>query len=202
MENQVGKSQFSGVVLAAGKSERFSPLLKPLIPVEGKAVISLIINKLIKANVGSVVAVLGYKADEVKKHINREVVVVRVVVNNEFRRGMLTSVKLGVSIEPQKHHVIFPVDHMLVREKTIATLLEKCAVDKISIPKWKGKRGHPIIIPADFSEELLEFKGHTLRDFVHTKATQDIVVDDPGVVMNINTPEEYKKYVVDKKIKN
>jgi molybdenum cofactor cytidylyltransferase len=183
----------TALLLAAGKSERTKPWLKPLLPFQGKPVIEVIIDKLKESNADEVVVVLGHEAEKIKEVIKRRKRV-KVVINKNYKKGMLSSVKFGIKANPLSNFLIYLVDLPLVKVRTINSIIKGYNKDKIIVPAYKGKRGHPILIPQELIEELLLFKGETLRDFVHEHEIEEIKTEDEGVIINLNTLEDYEKY--------
>jgi sulfur transfer complex TusBCD TusB component (DsrH family) len=64
----------------------------------------------------------------------------------------------------------------------------------IIIPTYRGKRGHPVIISLKYKAELFSLKGDIgAREIIarHPEDVQEVRVDAPGVIMDIDTQEEY-----------
>ncbi len=85
-------------------------------------------------------------------------------------------------------------DHPLVQPGTIGTLLDTQRMfprDNL-IPVYRGKNGHPVIFPTELLKRILH--GGTLRDIIQANPdrVQRIPVDDAGVVMDIDTQEDYQ----------
>ena len=179
----------TALLLAAGESNRTKPILKPLLPVDGKTVIEVIIEKLKESRVDRIVVVLGHKAEQIEKVIKEDI-----VFNKEYKKGMLSSVKEGIRSNPDSNFLIYLVDHPLIEVKTINKIIDSYDNEKIVIPTYKGKRGHPILIPYSLIKELSSFKGKTLRDFVHDHEIKEVETDDKGTIINLNTLEDFKKY--------
>jgi molybdenum cofactor cytidylyltransferase len=84
------------------------------------------------------------------------------------------------------------VDHPLVSSTSISLLIEGATQnpDCIIKPEFRGKRGHPVLLPStlDFLSPLYE----TLRELIrHSgKGTVILPVEDPGVILNINRPQD------------
>ena len=179
----------TALLLAAGESDRTKPSLKPLLPVGEKTVIEVVIEKLKKSGVDKIVVVLGHESEKIGKTIKEDV-----VLNKEYKKGMLSSVKEGVRSNPDSNFLICLVDHPLIEIKTINRIIDAYDNEKIVVPIYKGKRGHPILIPNALIEELISFKGKILRDFVHDHEIKEVETDDKGTTINLNTLEDFKKY--------
>lgn len=183
----------TALVLAAGESSRTRPFMKQLYPVQNTTLIDFVIKKLVTSRVERVRVVLGFKWDEVNRAIKSPV---DIVVNKEYERGMLSSIKCG--LVDKDAYLIFPVDHPLVRVSTINALINALehqdpSFPQVIVPVFKGKRGHPVLMPESMFDDLKDFDGSDLRDFIHKRGTEEVNVDDEGVVMNFNSAEQLQK---------
>jgi molybdenum cofactor cytidylyltransferase len=85
--------------------------------------------------------------------------------------------------------LILPVDHPLVDWPALVALGR--AEADAALPSFRGKHGHPVAIRRAVAERIVrgELRGPTLREVLREVGPTDVVVDDPGVVANCNTPE-------------
>ncbi len=65
--------------------------------------------------------------------------------------------------------------------------------DKIIVPLYKGKRGHPSLFPKPVIDEV--FNGLNLRDIINRDSSRIRIlsVDDEGVILDMDTREDYEK---------
>jgi CTP:molybdopterin cytidylyltransferase MocA len=190
----------SGIVLAGGESRRMKGKCKPLLPLGHKSFIEVICNSIWKAGVRELIVVLGARADEIRSKISfaRE----KVVVNHDYLQGQISSLKAGVrTLSPDSEGVLFQlIDHPLVQEETYRALVKEWRrdKDKIIIPSYKGRKGHPTILPASLHSCLLE---RNLPLGVKTLFTEYadrlkcVEVIDEGVCIDIDTFSDYRRYV-------
>jgi CTP:molybdopterin cytidylyltransferase MocA len=63
----------------------------------------------------------------------------------------------------------------------------------IVIPAYRGRKGHPTLLPRFVLEDLV--KVATLRDVIgqHSAKITLLDVDDEGVILDMDTPEDYRK---------
>jgi CTP:molybdopterin cytidylyltransferase MocA len=95
---------------------------------------------------------------------------------------------------------VLPVDHPRVQSATISALLEAFRETGAPIvrPIHGGRPGHPVLFGRAVWGELdapdLESGA---RDVVHRHHAEihEVPVDDPGIVIDVNTPEEYGREV-------
>ena len=181
----------AGVVLAAGLSSRMGRV-KALLPIEGTTFLERLIS-IYTSCCDPVIVVLGHGADEIRP-VTRGA---QVVVNHDFKLGMFSSLQTGLRAVPQGASALFqPVDYALVLHETVALL----AVTKASlvIPCFEGERGHPVKIGPSIIAELLELPPESqARDVIrgHYHEAEFLDVKDPGVVRDIDTPEDYQRWI-------
>ena len=87
-------------------------------------------------------------------------------------------------------------DHPAVKAETYKSLIENAKKNKIIIPKYNDRRGHPVIFGADFISELLENdcpEGARSIVRAHSESVKEIYVDDSGILLDIDTPEDAEK---------
>ena len=72
--------------------------------------------------------------------------------------------------------------------------------DQVVVPTFAERRGHPVIWGPGLLAELLENKAATregaravLHD--HERQVVTVPVDDPAVIDQVNTPEDYERLV-------
>ena len=86
-------------------------------------------------------------------------------------------------------------DHPLVSADTVAGLAAAHAASPagIIIPCHGERRGHPLLFPRAILDELVN--GMILRDLVRRDPDRIrcLTVDDPGVLIDMDTPEDYQR---------
>ncbi|HYU83078.1 MAG TPA: nucleotidyltransferase family protein, partial [Candidatus Polarisedimenticolia bacterium] len=63
-------------------------------------------------------------------------------------------------------------------------------------PRYLGKRGHPVALPASLRDEIrAAAPGATLHDVIHAHVDMrvDVDVDDPGITHDVDRPEDLPK---------
>jgi molybdenum cofactor cytidylyltransferase len=180
----------AGLILAAGESRRMgSP--KPLLTYRGETFLDRLVG-LFAARCSPVIVVLGAAADEVRAGAGRPAVF---VVNQDYASGMTVSLQCGLRAVPMEADgVLFTlVDHPAVAEATVDRLLSHGA-GRLRVPRYQGKRGHPIWFGSGLIAEFLALPAAgAAREVVraHTVETEFIDVDDPGVTADIDDRDAY-----------
>jgi molybdenum cofactor cytidylyltransferase len=122
------------------------------------------------------------------------------VMNADYALGMTTSLQCGLRAVPADcESVLFTlVDHPAASRATLDALLAPASGDRaplVRVPRYGGKRGHPIWFARDLAPEFLALPaGGPARDVVarHVDRTEYLDLDDPGVVADIDSPEDYR----------
>ena len=121
-------------------------------------------------------------------------------LNPDYLQGKTTSLKTGVAAitgQQISDVLLLNVDQPRSAD-TVRTLLERHLASsyQITIPTHGGKGGHPIFISANLLPELagIEEESQGLKAVVrrHAEATERFELDDPGVLWDLNTPEQYQ----------
>jgi molybdenum cofactor cytidylyltransferase len=185
--------------MAAGKSERMGQN-KLLLPFGGKLVIQHTLDSLLASRAGEIIAVLGSRADDIGKAIGERGVAT--VFNPDFANGMSTSLIAGMGkVSRQAQFVMVALgDQPLITPEIYDRLIEAALqTDKgLVLPVYKGARGNPILISMRYRDELLaqtgDIGGRELLK-AHPGDVLEVPVDCEGVVINMNTREEYEKRI-------
>ncbi len=120
------------------------------------------------------------------------------VINPNPEHGMLSSFRCGLrTLDLLNTNVMLCLtDHPAVKAETYKSLIENAKKNKIIIPKYNDRRGHPVIFGADFISELLENdcpEGARSIVRAHSESVKEIYVDDSGILLDIDTPEDAEK---------
>lgn len=122
---------------------------------------------------------------------------VRIVPNPRYAEGMGTSLRTGIEAAPvdADAYLVALADMPGTTPALVAMLLARWAAarEKIVVPVHHGHRGHPVILPARFRDELLALSGDVgargiLR--AHADAVEEVPVDDPAVLFDVDLPHD------------
>jgi molybdenum cofactor cytidylyltransferase len=119
------------------------------------------------------------------------------VVNDKWERGQLSSLQAAIRSLPESATegiFVCLVDHPLISAEVVARMIGAFdeAKDKIIIPTYHGRRGHPVIFPSTLYEELLaapEDVGARAVVRAHESDVVEVPVEEEGIVLNLNDPE-------------
>jgi molybdenum cofactor cytidylyltransferase len=188
----------SALILAAGESSRMKTA-KPLLPMEGQTVIEQVIGLFRMSGIVDILVVLGHAADQLIPILDKQGV--SYVINEDYRLGMFSSVRTGVEHLDEGCGAFFvlPADMPFVRAETLQKLV--CAFretgEAVYRPHYQGRRGHPPLISAALIPAILAFnESGGLRALLATYEEHcvDVACDDQGILIDLDTPEDYQKH--------
>lgn len=170
---------------------------KALLPWGDATLIEYQVHQLREGGVDEIVVVLGHAADEIRELVPDTA---RVVVNLHFQEGRATSLRAGAAALPDDADPIVVLNVDQPRPGDLISRLIKAAVTNgalINRPVFGKEHGHPIVLAGSLLEELrrVEEESQGLLGVVnaHRDEMQDIDLGDERVLVDFNTPEEYKK---------
>ena len=179
-----------GIVLAAGFSSRMGKLKMEML-LDGKTLIERSVESLDKV-CSKIIVVAGYKSERIKE-ILKSYEKVDVVFNKEFKKGMFSSVKIGISHIKTEKFFLLPGDIPFVKEDLFQKLLSK--EGDIIIPVFQGRKGHPVLIDSSLIDEILdEPEDSNLKLFIDKKGFSTVEVQDESILFDIDTEEDYLNY--------
>ena len=190
----------SAIILAAGNSSRMGQT-KALLEIGQTNFIGHILHNIEAAGITDIYVVLGRDENKIRSSagIKNQV---RVLINPDPDRGQLSSLHICLPHLSQLTHGVLMVlvDHPLVALQTYKMILERAASepDKIIIPVYHGKKGHPVYFGRKFFDELMAAPLNAgARVVVHANPDDVVLisVEDSGILKDIDLPEDYSYYV-------
>ena len=188
----------AGVLLAAGRSERFGTAkLHALLPrgrLAGLTVGAASCRNLRDA-VDDVVAVVRPGDAALAAVLASERA--RVVVAVDAHDGMASSLAAGIAALPDASgYVVALADMPWIEPSTIARVADALVQGaSIAAPSYRGRRGHPVGFARTHRETLIALRGDEGARSLLQARRADVVlidVDDPGVLADIDTPDDLR----------
>ena len=183
------------VILAAGESKRMGRP-KQVLPYGRSTILETVLDHVLASPVDGTLVVLGAAADKVAPLLAK--LPVETIVNPDFRSGMLSSVQRGIRALPASARaaLIFLGDQPAVGPETSGRVLAAYRVSGrgIVLPVHAGRGGHPLLIDLKYRAEIDALSaGIGLRELLvrHPDDIFRVEIDDPGVLLDIDTPEDY-----------
>ena len=183
----------SAIVLAAGKSERMGRP-KALLPFRGRTFLGNILDAISHTSIEDTFVVLGHHRAEIEQSLSLP----SVVFNPNYEQGMITSFQAGIRALSwdASGAFLFLVDHPVVEPATIEAMIMNLAPNRIVLPTFEGRRGHPVLFSSEVLEEILALPSTEGANIVVRKNPARIVevpVSTPGILVDIDTPEQFEK---------
>jgi len=187
----------SAIVLAAGMSSRMGEP-KALLPLGGEPMLARVLSTVRRSRAGETVVVLGFGADRVRKGVDLDTTTT--VINPDFARGMSSSIRAALcAARPDAGGFLIVLgDQPFVSSATLDALIERHEASgaKILVPTVQGVRGNPVLVDRSLSGEMERIVGDIGCRAMFGRHGDDLVevpVDDPGILVDIDTPEEYRR---------
>ena len=176
------------VMLAAGESMRMGRW-KMMLPFDGTTLAERSVDNALEV-CERVILVTGYRASEIEERFagRDRVITIR---NGDYSRGMFSSIRTGVGEVRTAPYFIALADMPLVTPDIYRYLLTFRSNDAV-IPKFHGKKGHPVLLSGNTRDFLLSLSpDDTLRTVIAEYPSLAVPVDERGILTDIDTPEDY-----------
>jgi len=189
------------VVLCAGESSRMGRP-KALLPIDGQTFIERIVAALKQTKVGKIIVILGHNFRELEAKISH--LPVKILINTDYKQGQLSSLQLAVrDLQADADcdgMLVHLVDHPYLAPLLVEEMIRRFYETKkrIIVPRYHGKRGHPVIFSNTLFGELLSApmaEGAKAVVNAHRAATLEIDTQEEGIAVDIDTPELYQQHV-------
>ncbi|MGH2628166.1 MAG: nucleotidyltransferase family protein [Anaerolineales bacterium] len=188
----------AAVLLAAGQSRRMGRQKMVLPWRDGKPIIAHVAQVFLDAGASPVVVVTGADRERVEAALKG--MPVHTVYNPNHAEGeMLSSVQAGLrSLDADEFEAaaVAPGDLPLLSPETVRALLARwrARASMLLAPSYERRRGHPMLLARAEWPGVIELeRGKTMRDFFRKRAEdiEYLVVDDPGVLADVDTLGQY-----------
>ncbi len=180
------------IILAAGEARRMAHP-KALIEHEGgRSFLQSLASTFGKAGC-AVLGVIGKDAEAVREQHPG----VNLVESSRWQDGPMASIKAGVAAALEEDAdvvLVHPVDMPAVRASTLKSLLKAMVDSEEGLrPEFEGAPGFPVVLSRTAAERLMGLDVAQLDAALQGMKLRRVSVKDPGVVVNINTPETYER---------
>lgn len=167
---------------------------KALLPIFGRTFLESILGAISRTSIEETIVVLGHHRQE----IQRAVVLESTVFNPDYEKGMITSLQTGIRSLSWDcaGAFLFLVDHPLVDPNTIETMIMHLAPNRIVLPTFEGRRGHPVLFSSEVLQEILALPSTEGANIVVRKdpgRVLEVAVNAPGILVDVDTPEQFEK---------
>lgn len=110
----------------------------------------------------------------------------------------LRHIQSGYRPGPDEGWLLSPADHPLLDPAVLARIIAawRRSSEKIVIPVYAGKRGHPVIFPFRLAGEVFALgPDEGLNQLVrrHAAKVEELRVDSASVLTDLDTPQDYER---------
>lgn len=190
------------VIVAAGASVRMGGLWKPMLPFGDSTIIECTVSAALAAG-GSVILVVGFNGARLDK-LYAQTPKVRCVENPHWEKGLFSSVLTGIQASRSEMLFLMNGDKPLVRPNTYKCL-QDAAIKKFGelgsldampplFAAFDGNAGHPVLVTRKRALDAAGLPpGSRMKDYLLTFHPCMVECGDEGVLLDIDTPEEYDR---------
>ncbi len=188
----------TALVLAAGSSRRMGRN-KLLLPLDRRPIIQHTLDALQGSGVTGITLVSGHQSLLLREALNSHPLSgrLRIINNPGHAHGLASSLRHGLAHLPPGHGGLLLMlgDMPLLTPALIDKLLARFHEldgEKIVIPCYRGKRGHPRIWPAALVPMMALASGDRGADFLirqNPAWVEELELDNPAVIRDFDTPE-------------
>ena len=161
------------ILLAAGKPSRPGVQNAP-INLSGRTRLQIAVENC--ADLERPIVVLGFESEQLRPTVPANA---RIVINRKWRAGQLSSLLAGLrKVPPDSAFLLYPTDlvfltHPVIR-KLAAAFLRRAKHQKIIMPVYRARDGHPVIFAPEMQGEL-----------AHAQTARDVVYRDPRRIKRV-----------------
>lgn len=120
-----------------------------------------------------------------------------VAVSHRSNQGMgATLADAAAGLEAWSAALVALGDMPMIKPATITLVARHAAPERICVPQFEQRAGHPVAFGADFFEELSQCQGDFGARWIiesHAKSVYALPVDDPGIHRDVDTPETLRQ---------
>ena len=193
----------AGIILAAGRAVRMG-VTKQLLPFEQTTLLGQVLQTARQSQLDKICVVLGFEAERIRHSL--DLTDIHLIENSDWNKGQSFSVVAGLKVlPPEIDGALFLLgDQPLVTVQTINSLVSTFQTTDhwIVAPCYKGQQGNPVLVAAPLFHRLTYPAGDAgarvlFGEFRHRMHC--LAVDDPGILRDVDTPEDYAAIVRDQK---
>lgn len=185
-----------GLITAAGASSRMGVPKALLRLPNGQTLAEHQSAFLKETGCADVVIVLGSDAERIAEAIPS----CRTTVNEQWEKGRITSVQAGLrALRDYDGCFIIPIDAAGVQPDTLRAVRKMADTGDFDAvrPTHNEQPGYVVWISAHLTPQIVDFQGDsdTPLNQILAPHTRHLPVNDPAILRNINTPEEWAAFL-------
>jgi len=194
----IGK-KYSAIILSAGKSSRMGVHKFSLKFNASNSFLENMVNEYNSFGCEEIIIVLNPDGASFLNRLNLDIPSnIKIAINHHPEWERFFSLKLGARLlSSTKPSFVSNIDNPFINKSTLDSLVIHYNDADYINPIYKGKGGHPFLISekviADLKSEKLD-QMH-MKEFLGRYSKKSVDVDDEKILLNINTNEEYKRFI-------
>ena len=157
------------ILLAAGRSKRLKSENKLIKIYKKKSLINYSLKTLHRSKVNKVIVVLGYQKNEIKKIIKKNKKNI-FVFNKEYKKGMASSIKVGLKkvSKKDKGFIIVQSDMPFIKSSDVNKICNSIKSEKYLVHalRYKNRVGNPIGFDVSIMQKFKRIKGDVGAKFM------------------------------------
>jgi molybdenum cofactor cytidylyltransferase len=190
----------SGILLAAGNSNRMGEENKLLLPYEGEPLFLKSLRAMQASDLDELIVVLGHDYKAMLPFFNSSSI--KIAINGNHLEGQTSSIQAGLKLvnPSSKAYVICLADMPLITEEHINALISAFdgghSESRIVRPIVDGKPGNPTIFSKSLYDDLIACQEKNGAKSVIEKNKECLIqhiTPDLAYFVDIDTPGEYEK---------
>ncbi|MEM1404328.1 MAG: nucleotidyltransferase family protein [Pseudomonadota bacterium] len=191
-QSQTEDAEVAVLLLAAGRSRRFGDDKRRALLSSGRTLLSESVKRYVDSGFRVYLCLRGAERHaEFAAQIASSAVEVVPCASSD--QGMGATLAEGVQALPSEMGVLVALGDMpCIKGSTLQRMRKKFAPSAIVYPSYENRRGHPVFFGRQFRPELAALIGDKgAADIIrrHAAHCTEVVVDDRGVLLDIDTPE-------------
>ena len=190
-------SDVAAIILAAGRGTRFGARQSKLTAsCCGAPILGHVAAKALASGALPVILVTGHDSEFVERAVDG--LALTIVHNTDYEQGLSTSLRAGLAAleDDISGTLVMLGDMPLVTVETLSRLIaahSQASADCAAIiPRYKGLRGNPALLRRSMFCDVTRLVGDKGAGqlFAGPAPVEFLDVDDPGVITDIDTPED------------
>ncbi len=155
-------------------------------------------RRALASRLSEVIVVLGYQAEVMRQFLSD--LQILVVCNEDYTSGQSSSVRAGLrAVHASASAALFlPVDQPFLSTEVLNQLIgaHEEGAARITLPSYRERWGSPVLFDRTLFPELAAITGdeggrQILED--HREEVQTVALDSEDPLLDIDTPEQYRR---------